>query len=193
MRRFLQSNSDLWVFFLLVAIATVGRMGRVDWNFTPVAAAALFAGFYFRNRLIAALVPLAALAISDLVEPFHFSRWVLATVWLSMLLPAMLGPWLRSARTKKQIVGRGVVSALLPATFFFLTTNFAVWAIGPSLGSMFEYSRNVAGLATCYAAALPFYAKMLAGDLFYMTVLFGAWALICDPAREEQLSPARSM
>lgn len=193
MRRFLQNNSDLWVFFLLVAIAAVGRMGRVDWNFTPVAAAALFAGFYFRNRLIAALVPLTALAISDLVEPIHYSRWVLATVWASMLLPAMLGPWLRSAHTNNQIFGRGVVSALLPATFFFLTTNFAVWAVGPSVGTAVEYSRDVAGLASCYVAALPFYAKMLAGDVFYMTMLFGAWALIGAPAREEQLSPTRSM
>lgn len=178
MRQLLKTNSDHWVFVLLVAIAVVGRMGRLDWNFTPVAAAALFAGFYFRNRWTAALVPLAALAISDLVEPLHYSRWVLLAVWASMLLPAILGPWLRSASSKKQGIARGVFSATAPATFFFLTTNFAVWAVGPAPGSAIEYSRDLTGLATCYLAALPFYANMLAGDLFYMATLFGAWAVI---------------
>jgi hypothetical protein len=177
-RRFLQTNSDHWVFVLLVAIAVAGRMGRVDWNFTPVAAATLFAGFYFRNRLIAALVPLSALAISDLIEPQHYSRWVLLTVWGSMLLPAVLGPWLRAARAKAQTIGRGAVAVLAPSTLFFLATNFAVWAVGPAAGSGVQYSADVTGLIACYAAAIPFYAKMLAGDLFYSATLFGAWAMI---------------
>jgi len=161
----------------LVAIAVAGRVGRVDWNFTPIAAVALFAGFYFRNRLIAALVPLAALAISDFVEPSHSSVWVALTVWAAMVLPAVIGPWLRSARDKQVVVGRGLLAALAPATCFFVATNFAVWAVGPAVGSAVVYSGDLAGLAQCYVAALPFYLKMVAGDLFYMSVLFGGWAL----------------
>lgn len=186
MRRFLNLHSDHLVFALLVAIAVAGRMGRVDWNFTPVAAAALFAGFYFRNRLIAALVPLAALAISDLVEPAHNSRWVLLSVWAAMLLPAMMGPWLRAASTRWHRWTRGTASALAPATFFFLTTNFAVWYAGSAAGV--AYSGDWAGLLACYTAAIPFYAKMLAGDLFYMATLFGAWALVSSGATQANRS-----
>ncbi|MCO6042435.1 hypothetical protein NG895_00810 [Aeoliella sp. ICT_H6.2] len=184
MRRFLQLNSDHLVFVLLVVIAVVGRMGRPDWNFTPVAATALFAGFYFRNRLIAAMVPLAALAISDFAEPVHSSRWVMATVWAAMLLPAVLGPWLRSSQTKLQAITRGTVGALAPSALFFLTTNFAVWAVDALGGSNMLYSSNLTGLAACYAAGIPFYAKMIAGDLFYMSLLFGAYALVTSATRQ---------
>ena len=177
MRRHLQLNSDHLVFVLLVAIAVVGRLGRLDWNFTPVAAVALLAGCYFRNRLVAALVPLTALAISDLAQPSHYSGWVLASVWGCMVLPAMMGPWLRGASSKLQTVARGTVSALLPATFFFLVTNFVVWAVGPVAGSPFQFGQDLLGLATVYAAGLLFYLKMLSGDLFFMTTLFGAWAI----------------
>lgn len=188
MRRFLQLNSDHLVFVLLVIIAVVGRMGRPDWNFTPVAATALFAGFYFRNRLVAAMVPLAALAISDFAEPLHNSRWVMATVWAAMLLPAMLGPWLRASKSRTQTVARGAVGALLPATFFFLTTNFAVWAVGAFGGGMMLYSSDLAGLAACYTAGIPFFLKMVAGDLFYMSLLFGAYAAVTSTVRQ----PAQS-
>jgi hypothetical protein len=182
-RRFFQLNTDYLVFAILVAIAVAGRIDRVDWNFTPVAAAALFAGFYFRNRLIAALVPLTALAISDLFEPAHNNQWVALTVWTAMLLPAMLGPWLRAAQDKWAKIGRGTVSALLPSAFFFLVTNFAVWVTAPYVVGA-DYANNLNGLAACYAAAVPFYGKMLVGDLFYMTVLFGAYAVAMRGAIE---------
>lgn len=174
MRRISQLKSDHLVFLLLVAIAVVGRMGRPDWNFTPVAAAALFAGFYFRNRLIAALVPLSALAISDFAEPVHNNRWVQLTVWGAMLLPAVIGPWLRVAQQKRLGWRRTTVAALIPSATFFVVTNFAVWATGTGL----SYGRGAVGLAECYAAAIPFYTNMLAGDLFYTGLLFGVWATV---------------
>lgn len=176
MQRLFRFNAHYVVFLLLVAIAVAGRVGRVDWNFTPVAAVALFAGFYFHNRLIAGLVPLAALAISDFLEPAHSSVWVALTVWAAMLLPAMIGPWLRQSRDSAAALGRGLLAALAPATFFFVATNFAVWAVGPAVGTAVVYSGDLAGLVQCYLAALPFYLKMVAGDLFYMSVLFGGWA-----------------
>ncbi|WP_425400980.1 DUF6580 family putative transport protein [Aeoliella sp.] len=184
MRRYL--NSDHLVFVLLVTIAVVGRMGRPDWNFTPVAATALFAGFYFRNRLVAAMVPLAALAISDFAEPLHNSRWVMATVWAAMLLPAALGPWLRGSKSRFEAFLRGTVGALAPAAFFFLTTNFAVWAVGPVAGGSLMYSQDLSGLAECYAAAIPFFRSMVLGDLFYMTLLFGAYALVTSAVRQPE-------
>ncbi len=185
MRRFLRLHSEHLVFLLLVAIAVVGRVDRIDWNFTPVAAAALFAGYYFRNRLIAAMVPLAALAISDFAELSHNNRGEMLTVWGAMLLPAMLGPWLREAKEKRTKIGRGLVCAFLPSAAFFLTTNLAVWvtAISGGMGAA-DYTATWAGLGVCYTAAIPFYFKMLSGDLFYMVVLFGAYSVATRSARE---------
>jgi hypothetical protein len=40
------------------------------------------------------------------------------------------------------------------------------------------YPRTLAGLAACYAAALPFLRNQVAGDLLYTGVLFGGFALL---------------
>jgi hypothetical protein len=39
------------------------------------------------------------------------------------------------------------------------------------------YPKTLAGLATCYAAALPFFERTLLGDVFYTAVMFGGFAL----------------
>ena len=63
---------DLLVFFLLVAIGVAGRWGQPTWCFTPTAAAALFAGYVFlAGRDRRCMVPIAILAISDLLLPAY--------------------------------------------------------------------------------------------------------------------------
>lgn len=161
--------SDLAVFVMIVAIAIIGRNERVDWNFTPIAAATIFAGYYFRRAWIAAIVPIAALAVSDLREPGHANMWVLLTVWGTFAATAMLGPWLRRAEGLRRQLGRGTLAALMPSALFFLTTNLAVWAT--------EYAPTLANLGWVYLRGIPFYGKMVAGDLFYMGLFFGAYAL----------------
>src|SRR5690606_33821208 len=120
--------SELAIFVLLVAIATLGRYQRIDWNFTPVAAATLFAGYYFRNVWMAGIVPVVALVVSDRFEPSYNSVWVRLTVWGTFAVTGVLGPWLRRAEGLSHKVTRGAVAALAPSALFFLTTNLAVWA-----------------------------------------------------------------
>jgi len=71
-------------------------------------------------------------------------------------------------------VGRRALAFAAPlaalALLFFALSNFGVW-----LGSGM-YPRSLAGLAECYAAALPFFQNSLAGDLFYTVLLFGGFA-----------------
>ena len=65
----------------LVAVAVIGRLwqpswnGEPLWNATPLAGVALAAGFVFPNVLVAATVPLAALAISNLALPAYGGSW----------------------------------------------------------------------------------------------------------------------
>ena len=59
---------------------------------------------------------------------------------------------------------------MVPATAFYLVTNFVVWSFKSS------YEPTLAGLATCYTAALPFYRAMLAGDLFYLGMMLACLA-----------------
>jgi hypothetical protein len=40
------------------------------------------------------------------------------------------------------------------------------------------YPKTGSGLVACYAAGLPFFWNTLAGDLFYVAVLFGIYEFI---------------
>jgi hypothetical protein len=162
---------EVVVFAMLVSIGVAGRWGQPEWAFTPIAAAAIFAGFYFSRTVIAVLVPIAILVISDVLLPAYNSIPVMLATYAVMAVPVWFGRSLRGQHRGWGSVWRWTVCGLVPATLFFLVSNFAVWAFQS------DYEKSIAGLAQCYAAAVPFFRWMLAGDLFYLAVLFGCWAV----------------
>lgn len=163
----------LCVFGLLVLFGVVGRLWQPAWSFTPLAAIAIFAGYYFANRATAVLVPLTAMVVSDLWLPAYGHAGIMAVVYAALVLPVLLG-W---SLQRKMSIPRISLFGFIPAVIFFLTTNFAVWAIEAS------YPATAGGLLACYAAALPFFRSMLTGDLLYTAVLFGCYGLAVGPAR----------
>jgi hypothetical protein len=166
-----RSLSDLIVLLLLVAIGVAGRWGQPQWCFTPTAAAAIFAGYYFTRLRVAAFVPFAILLISDLSLPAYNSYGVMFATYAIMIVPIWFGRLLRTPATAQQNVLRWVICGLVPATLFYLVSNFAVWAFQS------DYAKTWAGLVHCYWAAAPFYRWMLSGDVFYLALLFSCAAL----------------
>ena len=142
-------------------------------NFTPIEAVALFGGAYLADRRVALLLPLLALALSDLVLGFVVYDYGLvyggmAFVYASVALIAVLGSgWLRQRLTVSRIAGGAVAAAVL----FFVVTNFGAWLTSGL------YPHNASGLFACYLAGLPFFHYTLAGALVYTAVLFGGLAL----------------
>ena len=175
-----ETRRNLWLVGLLVAIAVAGRWigASVDWsllppNFTPVAAVGLFAGFLFASRTTALLVPLVALAVSNLALDSYGSFWMGSIVYGTFMAAPLLGRWLRNRPTAV----RAFVSVLLPAVLFFITTNFAHWMMDiQHAGS--AYAANWHGLLACYARGIPFFRWMLEGDIAFCAMLFGAFGLI---------------
>lgn len=88
-------------------------------------------------------------------------------VYASFLINVWIGSRLRNSENPV-LIGS---AALAGSVQFFLITNFA-WLIGSSM-----YPHSFAGMMSCYAAAVPFFWRTLASDLFYSGVLFGlhAW------------------
>jgi hypothetical protein len=162
---------DLLVLVLLVAIGVAGRWGQPEWCFTPTAAAAIFAGYYFSRIGLALLVPLAILLISDFLLPAYNSFAVMIATYAIMTLPACFGRLLRKPGTTWDTVWRWAVCGFVPATLFYLVTNFAVWAFQS------DYAKTWHGLVLCYWSAVPFFRWMLSGDIFYLALLFGCAAL----------------
>jgi len=148
-----------------IVLAAASRLMPHPPNVTPIAAMALFGGAYFSHRAAAYLVPLAAMALSDLALGFHST---LPFVYASFILIVMIGSRLQRRKTVPAVASAALVSSVL----FFLVTNFGVWATGTM------YPKTWAGLATAYGAALPFFRNTVLGDLAYAAVLFGGFALL---------------
>jgi hypothetical protein len=129
----------------------------------------LFAGFYFKPRWIAGLVPLAIMPLSNLGLPKYNNGWEMTFALAMLLLPVALGWFLQRKATWLRIFS----SAAAPAILFYLVTDL-VFLPGQSL-----YPQTIAGQLDSYVAALPFLRNMLLGNLVYSALFFGVyWAVV---------------
>lgn len=162
----MSKKTAIGAFVLLVGLCVLGRMIDHAPNFTPLASAALFAGFLFSRRWAAVILILAAMAVSDFfIGTYHVG--VMLTVYAALLFPVALRSILKQRLTAPRVVGCALMSSIV----FFVVTNLAHWLF------MSVYPQSAAGLLASYAAALPFFKFQLAGDLFWSAMLFGGYAL----------------
>ncbi len=161
---------------MIVAAAALRLLPHPS-NFTPIGALALFAGAHFDDKRWAFIVPLAAMFLSDIVIGFHGQMPV---VYAAFAVIVCMGFALKEKKTALRVTG----ASLAAATFFFIVSNFAVWAFDGLYPMTFQ------GLVTCYVAAIPFFQNGLTGTLLYSAVLFGGFALL--EAKLPVLAPARS-
>lgn len=149
----------------IVIASAVLRITPHPMNFTPIGAVALFSGAYFTRKRAAIAVPLLSLIAGDAFIGFHR---LIPYLYASFLVSVALGFWLR----RKKSATRIGAATLAGAIQFFLVSNFALWASGIS-----RFSRDASGLLACYVAGVPLFWNTLAGDAFYVAVLFGGMAL----------------
>ena len=147
-------------------ISHMGGFSVFPPNFAPIGAMALFGGYALPGRQ-GFFIPMLALLVSDAVIGFYEPA-VMLSVYGSFLAIAILGRILRKAQNG----GFTTVSVPASSLFFFLVTNFAVWAEPHS-----PYARGLEWLMASYIAGLPFLKYTLAGDLFFNGVFFGSFAL----------------
>jgi hypothetical protein len=160
-------RSDILIVAGLIALDVAARLLPHEPNFTPVAASTLFAATVLRHRVLAFVVPILALVISDLALVSEMTSIRLA-VYATFVLPAFVAFLPERTRAPGMFVPAIIAYSLL----FFVVTNLAVWAFSGM------YPLTTAGLAACYAAALPFLPQTVIGDLFWAAVLFGGAALM---------------
>ena len=156
-------------FVLLMAGAVVlTRLLPHPPNFTPVGALALFAGMYITQKTKwGLLVPLVVLFTTDIFIGTY--EWkLMAVVYLSFLAYVGIGALV----AKKKHIATVLAGTLGGATLFYLTTNFAVWALNSA-----AYEPTLAGLMASYTMALPFFKFTLLGDVFFVAVFIGSYEL----------------
>jgi hypothetical protein len=170
--------------YLLLVLAVLTRVvPHHGWlNFTAIGGALLYFGA--RRPWREMLAPLAALMATDYyltVFTYHYTfAWTAyVTTWAWYLAVMVLGFILLKSKTTWLRFGAAVV---LGPTSFFLISNYAVWVGGTM------YPRTLAGLATCYAAAIPFYRNdvlsttIVAGLAFGIPVLVRKMRMERDPS-----------
>ena len=172
----------LLISLLILGAASIRLLPHHIYNFTPIGAIALFSGVYLRQVKFSWLIPIGIMILSDIA--LELTRGIgfhqeMPFVYGAFILTYILGRKALSSNPKGSKVALGALSA---SAIFFILTNFGSWILSPA------YTKDLAGLATCYVAAIPFYTpgdllssfalNGLLGDLFYSGVLFGSYALV---------------
>lgn len=165
------------VITLLILLAALSRLIPHPANFAPIGGMALFGAAYYSRRVWAFVIPIVSMWISDLIlnnvvyaQYFDNFVWFYSGAWFTygaFILMVLMGIF----TLRKMKIPNLLLSALGASIIFFLVSNFGVWFSG----SM--YPGNFAGLTACYAAGIPFFKNTVMGDLFYTTLLFGAFQL----------------
>lgn len=177
----------LWLF--LVALGAVGRAWQPAAHVTPLAAVALAAGAFLPSTLLAASVPVTALAIGNLFLPGYGSLALAAVVYAALAWPVLLG---RAGLLGQ--AGRGtrwlavIGGALASSLVFYFATNIAHWLLTDM------YPRTAGGLAACLVAALPFHRWMPVGDVAWTLAVFGLLTGLVtagDALAARRLAPAK--
>ena len=160
-----KDNLILGLIILISAVSVLLRLLPHLPNFAPIGALALFVGLYAQRKSWL-LAPIAAMILSDVI--IGFDDWkITAVIYGSFLVYAVLGIIVKNNKSFGTVVGGTFAGAL----FFYLSTNFAVWAFSGM------YPHTLQGLILCYEMALPFFRNTLMGDLFYVGAFVGAYEL----------------
>jgi hypothetical protein len=170
-----QQKNSIVLVSALILLAALSRMLPHPPNFTPIGAIALFGAAHFDRKAWALLVPFVAFWVSDLIlNNVFLSAYYEGFVWLTdsfmwsvaaFALIALLGSRLLVSTKPLRLLA----SSLVASSVFFLVTNFGVWATGAM------YAKDFSGLMTAYAMGVPFFWNTVAGDLFFVAVLFGVY------------------
>ena len=165
---------SLIIGLILVIIAICSRLVPHWHNFTAMNAVALFAGFHFRSKWTAVIIPISALWLSDIIlnntfyaAYFEHFYWGSLTSISSMMLYCLI--YLIGAYYAQLKPLRLALSSVFGSVLFFIGSNFAVWLMSTM------YPKDFTGLIACYSAGLPFLQNGVLGDLLYNAVIFGGF------------------
>ena len=166
------------VIALLILLAAFSRIVPHLPNFSPLSAIGLFGAAFLQKKWQAFFIPLAAAWLSDLfINNVIYGAYYPEFTWFYSSFYWQYGSYLLIIGLallifKKVNTTRMLGGSLMATAVFFLVSNFGVWLGSPA------YPQNFAGLMQCYAMGIPFLKGTLSGDLFYVAILFGSFALL---------------
>lgn len=117
----------------------------------------------------AVIVPISTMILSDLIIG---NSSIFIFTWSSFVVIGLAAILLRKLNQKpKSQVVYSVGFAVAGSFFFFIVTNFGVWAQG-------WYPATWAGLGDCFMMAIPFYKTMLIGNMILVPTAVATWQFV---------------
>tara|TARA_B100000674_G_scaffold74707_1_gene51803 strand:+ start:1513 stop:2028 length:516 start_codon:yes stop_codon:yes gene_type:complete len=138
----------------LIILLALSRLIPHPPNFTPILGMAVFSGAIINKKIVAYLVPLAAMLLSDLYLGFHSGMPI---IYFTLAICVLIGTFIESRVTILNSI-LGITAGVL---VFYLITNFTVW-YGSGM-----YENSFSGLITCYVMGLPFLQNTFISSLIY--------------------------
>lgn len=138
----------------LIILLALSRLIPHPPNFTPILGMAVFSGAIINRKIVAYLVPLAAMLISDLYLGLHSGMPI---IYFTLAICVLIGTFIESRVTILNSI-LGITAGVL---IFYLITNFTVW-YGSGM-----YENSFSGLITCYVMGLPFLQNTFISSLIY--------------------------
>ena len=146
---------------VLVLVGAGSRLLHLPPNVAAVTGVTIFAGFAIRNVWLAILVPIAAMALADVVLGWYNEA---IFTYIGMVAGVFLARGLLHPLTPVRLIGTTFLASLA----FFVVSNFGVFISG-------YYGYSLEGLIACYVAAIPFWQNSLIADFMSTAVVFAIY------------------
>lgn len=156
----INKKNKLIIFLISVFILSQFRLIDHPWNFTPVIAFGILAGYYLKNVFYGYSLIILSMILGDLIIGFHN---LIFFTYLGLLFSVIIGKYIQQLKIK-QIFLSSIASALI----FFIVSNFGVWLLGGF------YEHTLQDLMKCYVAAIPFFRSTLISTIIFVIVFKAA-------------------
>ena len=157
MREIIRKHKHYILPICLILVLSFSRTIPHHWNFSPILAAGIFSGFYFRQFILSSLIVVLSMFIGDLYLGFHDT---MIFTYISLIVAVSLGLFIKNLKFTS-ILFSGTLSSIS----FYIITNFGAWLTLPM------YEKTFSGLVQSYVLAIPFFHNTLISTLLYLLIL----------------------
>ena len=146
---------------LLVLVGAGSRLLHLPPNIAAVTGVTIFAGVAIRNIWLALVVPIAAMALADVLLGWYNEA---IFTYVGMAAGVFLARGLLHPLTPLRLIGTTFLASLV----FFVLSNLGVFVSG-------YYGYSLEGLIACYVAAIPFWQNSLIADFTSTALVFAIY------------------
>jgi len=170
MNKINKKNIPLILTICLILVLSFSRLIPHPWNFTPILATGIFAGFYFKQFFLSLFIVICSMFLGDLFLGFHSTMFF---TYISLAAVVLMGTYIKHFKFKEILF-----SSVAGSISFFIITNFGSWL------TLEMYEKNFSGLLQAYFLAIPFFHNTLISTFLYLAV----FKLFFDLLKKKKLS-----